>query len=382
MIIFASISSIYGQRKSISYDEVKDVENFGRFRFMEVKGHTGYHLYTGELLDETVNDGYGSLEFRYGWQLKDPEHWTSRYNYATYGVGYYSGFVGNPEVLGKPNAIFGFINFPLTNRLRRNVIEMGIGLGLTYNLEPYDPNTNPENDAVGSPLALYFNLYFGGAYKISREMDLLYGIDFTHFSNGRITTPNFGFNMYGLNLGLRYYYNADQKLVDRDVYTDKILQARFEPPESSKSPRLRESSIEVYLAGGTVQNEVDKGTYKRYGIFSGALDYRFKFNTMHALTAGFDYFWDGSLKPDYPETKDQTLAGVHLGYDFMFGKMAIRFQAGTYITDDKEKSPNYIRAGFRYDITDWLFAQIAVKTKKTSRADWAEVGIGFRPFKW
>jgi hypothetical protein len=188
--------------------------------------------------------------------------------------------------------------------------------------------------------------------------------------------------MYGLNLGLRYYYNADQKLVDRDVYTDKILQARFEPPESSKSPRLRESSIEVYLAGGTVQNEVDKGTYKRYGIFSGALDYRFKFNTMHALTAGFDYFWDGSLKPDYPETKDQTLAGVHLGYDFMFGKMAIRFQAGTYITDDKEKSPNYIRAGFRYDITDWLFAQIAVKTKKTSRADWAEVGIGFRPFKW
>ena len=289
MIIFTSVSSMQGQKKSISYEEVKGVKNFGRFRYLEVKGHTGYHLYTGETLEGLVNDGYGSLEFRVGWQLKDPDHWTSRYGYATYGVGFYSGFVGNPEVLGKPNAIFGFVDFPLTNRLRRNVLEMGFGLGLTYNLEPYDANTNPINDAIGTPLALYFNLYAGGAYKISREMDLLYGIDFTHFSNGRLTTPNYGFNMYGLNLGLRYHYNADQKLVDRDVYTDKILQARFEPPEKSKSPSLRESSIEIYLAGGTVQNEIDKGTYKRYGIFSGALDYRFKFNTMHAITAGIDY---------------------------------------------------------------------------------------------
>ncbi len=382
MIIFTSVSSMQSQKKSISYEEVKEVKNFGRFRYLEVKGHTGYHLYTGETLEGLVNDGYGSLEFRFGWQLKDADHWTSRYGYATYGVGFYSGFVGNPEVLGKPNAIFGFVDFPLTNRLRRNVLEMGFGLGLTYNLEPYDANTNPINDAIGTPLALYFNLYAGGAYKIGREMDLLYGIDFTHFSNGRLTTPNYGFNMYGLNLGLRYHYNADQKLVDRDVYTDKILQARFEPPEKSKSPRLRESSIEIYLAGGTVQNEIDKGTFKRYGIFSGALDYRFKFNTMHAITAGFDCFWDGSLKPDYPETKDQVLAGVHLGYDFMFGKMAVRFQSGTYITDDRGKTPNYIRAGFRYDITDWLFAQISVKTRKTSRADWGELGIGLRPFKW
>ncbi len=111
--------------------------------------------------------------------------------------------------------------------------------------------------------------------------------------------------MYGLNLGLRYHYNADQKMVDNDVYTNELLQARFERPKSTKSFKLRESSIEVYLAGGTVQNEEDKGTYKRYGIFSGALDYRFKFNSMHAVVAGFDYFWDGSLEPEYPETKDQ-----------------------------------------------------------------------------
>ncbi len=122
-------------------------------------------------------------------------------------------------------------------------------------------------------------------------MDLVYGMDFTHFSNGRITTPNYGFNMYGLNLAMRYHYNADQKLVDKDVYTDRTYcRLRFERPKKEKNIRLRESSIEVYLAGGTVQNEEDKGTYKRYGIFSGALDYRFKFNSMHADSGGMDLF--------------------------------------------------------------------------------------------
>lgn len=375
-------SSVEAQKKSIDFQEVKDLENYGRFRYIEVKGHTGFHLYAGELLNEAVSNGYGSLEIRYGWQPKDPDHWTSRYGYSSYGVGYYSGFVGDPEVLGKPNAFFGFINFPLSRGDSRNVFEVQPSAGITYNLEPYDPETNPQNDAIGSPFAIYFNLGIGATYKMTRELDVVYGIDYTHFSNGRITTPNYGMNMYGINLGLRYYNNVDQKFVDKDPFTKKLLQARFMRPKTEKSPRLNESSIEVYLAGGTVQNEDDKGTYQRYSTFSGVLDYRFKFTTMHAVTAGLDLFYDESLVEKYPDTNDHFLTGAHMGYDFMFGKMAVRFQGGAYLTDDRGKLPTYIRAAFRYDIMPWLYAQVGVKTKNTSRADWAEMGIGFRPFKW
>jgi hypothetical protein len=66
----------------------------------------------------------------------------------------------------------------------------------------------------------------------------------------------------------------------------------------------------------------------------------------------------------------------------MFGRMAIRLQLGAYLGDDKGKSSTYLRPAFRYDITDWFFAQLGLKSRDTSRADWVEFGVGFRPFKW
>ena len=368
------------KKKSISFDEVKDIENFGRFRYVEVKGHTGYHLYGGTSLDKTVEGGYGAVEARHAWQLKDSTNWEAESGYPAWGVGYYSGYVGDPEVLGKPNAIFSFVNFPLSRSHRRNIWELSPSLGITYNLEPFDAESNPTNDAVGSSFAVYFNLSFGAAFRLTRELDLLYGIDFTHFSVGRITSPNHGLNMYGLNLALRYHYNADQHFVDANPYSRDLLQARFNRPEKKKNTRLRESSIEPYIAFGTVQNAEDSGTSKRYATFSGVLDYRLKLNTSHAVTLVMDYFFDEGLRIQYPE--DQDLIGLHAGYDFMFSKFSIRFQVGAYLEDDKGKQPTYMRAAFRYDITKWLFAQIGVKTRDETRADWTEFGIGFIPFRF
>lgn len=110
------------------------------------------------------------------------------------------------------------------------------------------------------------------------------------------------------------------------------------------------------------------------------MDYRYLFNNMHGLSAGVDFFYDESLKAYYPE--DLTLIGLHAGYDFMFGKFSVKFQFGAYLEDDKGKDPIYGRLAFRYNINPWLFAQIGVKTKDTSRADWGEFGIGFTPFSW
>lgn len=357
-------------------------ENQGRFRTVEFRGHTGGHMYGGQTLTAKLESGYGALEVRYGWQSRDPEIW-GKYGYPTYGVGAYAGSIGDPDVFGNPNALYGFISFPISNPSRRNQFNIESALGLTYHLKPFDPENNPLNDAIGARMAVYFNLNFGWAYRWTPDMDITYGIDFSHFSNGRSFTPNWGLNMLGINLGLRYHYNADQHRVDKGAFPASRLQNRYLRIEKTPNTKVEENqSLNLYGAIGTAQNEEDAGTDTRYGTFSLVLDYQHKFDNMHSVSAGLDYFVDNSVKATNPEGNGKnSLIGVHAGYDFMFWKMTVLVHGGTYITDKLGKEPLFLRPAIRYDINKWAFAQVGLKTIGFA-ADWVEFGVGFRPFRW
>ena len=103
---------------------------------------------------------------------------------------------------------------------------------------------------------------------------------------------------------------------------------------------------------------------------------------MHGVTAGLDYFYDASLEVRFPDDDSQYhLVGIHAGYDFMFYKLTVGVHLGTYLTDDRGKESYFTRPHIRYDVFDWGYAQVGLKTNGFA-ADWIEFGIGFRPFKW
>lgn len=365
------------------YSKVGDpADNQGRFRSLEIRGHTGGHMYGGETLTSKLESGYGALEVRYAWQSRDEDLW-GKYGYPSYGVGLYAGFLGDPEIFGNPNAVFGFVNFPISNPTRRNQFNIEPSLGLTYNLEPFDPENNPLNDAIGARMAVYFDLNFGWAYRWTPDMDITYGIDFSHFSNGRSFTPNWGLNMLGINVGLRYHYNADQHKNYKGMYPEDRLQSRYMRSEKTPNVKVEKNqSVNVYFALGTVQTEEGAGTDTRYGTFSLVLDYQHKFNNMHSVSAGLDYFVDNSVKETYPEGDGKnSLVGIHAGYDFMFWRLTTLLHGGTYITDKLGKEDLFLRPAIRYNINKWAYAQVGLKTIGFA-ADWVEFGIGFRPFRW
>jgi len=358
----------------------------GRYRTIQLSGHSGAHLYGGETLDDETISSYGALEVKFAWQNSNPEGWASQYGYPSYGFGLYSGELGDPQIFGHPNAIFGFINFPISNPSKRNAFRIEPSLGFTYNLEPYDTEKNPLNDAIGSRVTVYFNVNFGWAYKWTKELDLLYGMDFSHFSNGRSNTPNWGLNMLGFNLGLRYHYNADEFKISKDPYAPRSLPARYLRPERKLNTKVEDNqSINLYVAGGTVQTYPEEGESfdnERYNTFSAVVDYQHKFNNMHGISAGFDFFYDASLETRFPDDSSQYyLVGVHGGYDFMFYKFTLGAHLGTYLTDNRGKKPYFARVGIRYEVFKWAFAQVGLKTDAFA-ADWIEFGVGFRPFKW
>ena len=91
-------------------------KDYGKFKFLDIKVHSGIHLYTGESLEEELDNGYKALEVRLAWQTKGAEDWVKEYNFPAFGVGYYIGAVGDPEILGKPNALYGFASFAISPR--------------------------------------------------------------------------------------------------------------------------------------------------------------------------------------------------------------------------------------------------------------------------
>ncbi|KIC95059.1 hypothetical protein OI18_09275 [Flavihumibacter solisilvae] len=364
--------------------QVKTVPD--KFRSFGFKLHAGGHLYTGEQLSEMLENGYAAIELRYGWQSKGSQDWQKEHGYPTYGIGWYTGYIGDPEIFGNPNALFGFISFPL-NQGRRNNFLLEPALGLTYNLKPYDPDNNSINDAIGAKLAVYFCLHAGGRYQVNREIDLLYGLDLTHFSNGRINTPNMGLNMIGLSVGAAYNFNTSQKVVDKSRHPSTILEVRPVTPQWPGPRRLSENNITLYQAFGTVQNIRDAGTDHRYLTSSTVLEYQHKFNTKHGLTVGFDAFVDPSARDTVEYTANKTemenfFPGAHAGYDFMFWRLSIRLQVGVHLSSigRELKGTTFVRPALRFDISKRFNAQIGLKTFNGAQSDWVEWGFGYKIF--
>lgn len=377
-IIFYCFSyASFGQNKISSERGSKDI-----FKYIEVKTQFGAFLKSNNSIGDSglLDNGYGGVLVKMGWQPTNSESWASKYNYPSYGFGFYSGFLNDAEVFGNPNALFGFISFPISRPNSRNAFAIEPSLGLTYKLNPYDSETNPLNDAIGARMAVYFNLNFGFSYKWTRELDLLYGIDISHFSNGSTYKPNSGLNLYGINLGLRYNYNRRQLIEIKDIYSNHVLPARFQRPHRTPMDLASSNSITVYLAGGLAQSDEMMGSSSLMGVFSGIVDYEHKFNEIHGISAGLDMLYDNRLRDK--SSRDRWMPAVHAGYSFSFYKFDVKMQFGTYLGSQNGKGSYFMRPSLRFHINKYLFAQLGLKTLDGGKADYIEYGIGFKPFNW
>jgi hypothetical protein len=348
----------------------------GNYRIFELRGFSGSHIYKGENLYETLSHGYRAVKLRYGWQSSDPESWQSMYLYPAYGLGLYSGFIGQRDLLGTPGAFYGFISFPLNNRLRHQFL-LEPALGVSYGFKPYHHEKNYLNDAIGSRFNVYFNLNLGGKYGLNKGTDLIYGIDITHFSNGRSFRPNRGLNMLGANLGMRYNFNTQQFFNRKN--TPPPLRGRPVHETFHSPQKINTGALALYSSLGLVQNMEHMGTRLQYLTSSSWIEYQFRFTTRSGIAVGLNYFYDGSLK-DFLPAGPYDFYGLHLGYDFIFWNFSFRMQAGTYLNNrgHQMKGNYFARPAFRYYINQRLFSQIGLKTQDGIKADWIEFGLGVK----
>ncbi|MGC4040024.1 MAG: acyloxyacyl hydrolase [Flavobacterium sp.] len=296
--------------------------------------------------------------------------WHQTYNYPDYGAYFlYQDFKSEP--LGENYSAGALYNFYFLNRH----LQFKLGQGIAYTTNPYDKADNSKNKAFGTRIMANTNI--GLAYdnqNLFKNIGFHAGLLFTHYSNGRIKSPNSGINTYVLNLGMNYNFSDDFK---RQADTALVKKNYREPIHYNF----------VFRTGVNESPIIGSGQFPFYHIGFYA-DKRL--NRKSALQLGTELFLTKSIEEyiryysvAYPEDNlnpntDYKRVGVFVGHELLINRFSLEAQIGFYAYQPfKKDTVIYDRVGLKYYITKNVFGGFTIKTHMFL-AEALEFGIGYR----
>jgi hypothetical protein len=359
--------------------------DYGFFNVVDFKYHHGRFLKNSGTLDDIMDNPYDAFDVRIGFQADGEQQiWDQLYGYPVYGVGFYQAYFEGGE-LGSPQALYMFMRAPVIKGKKLSW-NWELAVGLSYGFYKYDPNTNPDQQVIGSEHNVYFNAATGLSYDLGKRWDITLDMDVTHFSNGSTRTPNLGVNLMGLVLGGRYYFNPVRnytKAID-DEYRP-LTKPIFIRKEVPKFQRRSEIILFLSAGGKTTTTQIYNGP--TYFISSLSLDYAWAYHHVGKVGVGFDAFYESALR-DFPEKRenpgfsDLSYYGWHIAHYLNIYRLTLVTQIGFYLSNHvSHKGNTYMQVGGSYSVTEQFFLRAALKTRNGSVADFIEWGVGYRiPF--
>jgi len=296
-----------------------------------------------------------------------------RYNYPDWGFTFIYQDMKNP-ILGENYSLYGHFTWYFLNRMLR----VGIAQGIAYNTNPYDPETNFNNNAYGSHLLsstfLRANFVKENVWK---GLGVHAGFGFIHYSNANYKAPNNSTNTLYFSAGLNYTFN----------------QINFPPyiPVGSWPSSNYAERIKYNIAFRTGVNEADVNGLGQYPFATISLFADKRINYKSTFQAGVDFFFSRFLEeliryrsiafPGDGLTGDEDYRriGIFLGHELRFNKLAFVSQLGYYVYWPYEfENRIYNRLGIkRYFFKDQFFVAATVKAH-WAKAEAVEFTIGYR----
>lgn len=382
-----TVNALVAQDYQSLLKEKRNKVDYGFYNVVDIKYHHGRFLKNSGSLDDIMDNPYDAVNIRIGFQSDgSKQKWDQIYGFPVYGVGFYSAYFNGGE-LGSPQALYMFMRAPV-KRWKNLTWNWELSAGLSYGFYAYDPNTNPDQQVIGSEQNVYFNVATGLSYQIKNRWDITFDMDMTHFSNGSTRTPNIGVNLAGLALGARYNFNPVRNYT-KDIDKDYRPQTRatFERKEIPKYLRHLEVIFFGSIGGKTTTTQIYDGP--TYFVSSASVDLAWAYHHIGKAGIGFDVFYESALR-DYPEKienaslGDLTYSGIHIAHYLKMYRLTLVTQLGFNLSDYvSHKGNTYIQVGGSYDITENFFARAALKTRNGAIADFIEWGVGYRiPFAY
>lgn len=298
--------------------------------------------------------------------------WEARYNYPDWGFTYIYQDLANP-FLGEVHSLYGHFNFYFWNRN----FSIGIGQGVGYATNPYDPETNFENNAYGSSFLsstlLKFNFVKENIYK---GLGVNAGFGVIHYSNANFKAPNNSTNTFYMSAGVSY-------LIDAVNYPESQIPLNWR--SKNYSERIKYNF--VFRSG---VNEADVNGLGQYPFITLSVFADKRINYKSTLQVGADVFFSRMIEElityrsiAFPGdglegNEDARRIGVFVGHELRFNKVAFVSQLGYYVYwPYRFENQVYNRLGLKRYFSENFFGSVTVKAHY-AKAEAVEFSLGVR----
>lgn len=276
---------------------------------------------------------------------------------------HYNNF-GNRAELGSVFAYYPSINFKLWgNNNFKGYCQ--IGNGIAYINNPFDVNSNPNNNAIGSHWNSMIILRFEAKIKLLERLYLNLGPQLFHYSNGSAKAPNAGINNLSIGLGLKYRFTEDPVYEKKNI---NELERKWE--RWSYELNIGLGFRQINIPNSLNYRVPQIGMFAHYHFYeffrvAGGLSYEYNYANYHFSKTQFQ-----------PEEIANRLARdfqFKIAGDFIFGNLFSRFQLGLYLPIEEKEISEPMSTMFSLN-----YARKIVANQKPKMF----VGVGVRSHKF
>ncbi len=378
-ILLFSVSLLWGQDYDYLNLHLNKSETGNQYTYypvIDLLGESGINVPPDAETAEQVfnnNTAYRSMTMRVSLQSHGDNVYNQLWRYPKMGIGYYGANLNNDTVFGAPNALYAFIDVPITRNAheKRWSFSYFLGAGLSFNFRPNNAELNPANIMIGSYNNVYVDLAFYAHYQLNSSFDLSAGVGFTHFSNGANQLPNKGMNLLGTKLMVRHHVTRERPKMH------KILDiAQWQPKHMFFiNQAVGSKQVQEYT-----QNFINTTT---------SVGYKYWFSYKGRIQASLDLFYDESANSGLGsrrkvpvelrgDASNHYSLGILVGYEAIYKRWSMLTGIGFYAWRNYQfNSSFYQRIGARYRLWDGLYAGVALKAQ-TFDADYVEWSIGYQ----
>jgi len=336
--------------------------------YFEADAHYGFVMPHISSIAYFIDEHVKGYQFNIGILTNGEKKWQTYYNYPRLGIGFYHSGLGNNDVYGQVNALYGYLDRRFFGVNRRFNLGNRLAFGVGYINKKFDLRDNYFDMAIGSHVNVYINYSLEGLVSVSPQMQLKLGLGMTHVSNGRFKEPNKGLNLITSFIGVQYSLSDPTKLI-------------LTEPKENDEP----GHNQLIVMGGIGEKQISRKFDYSYWPTALSVEYAHKISRTSWVGLSLTTYFDPSLKKeiemegDTAKSSSNIRIALNLSYELKMGRFSYVFQPGIYLKNAYAKPGSITnRIGLRYQVTHHWLTGITIKAHWFAIADFIEFGVGYR----